>query len=245
MGFMRGHMLPKSYIEAWADKKNTVDVIDLQDGRGFPSSIRTATAVTDVYDAEVLTNNLEKIYSKIEDAGSRVLVKLRNGDQALTKAEREAMIAFLDMHLDRGRYADRAKVRAPALIVKTNGEIEEAELRLGDALTLSQSLPDLLRLRALGLGLWEWSVWTVTGLITGDGAVVLSRSAQDTSISTVFFPLSPTKLLVIGHKFPPEVPINDWIVSNSKRWIVGTRGSLDLHSADKENAGAQPPSASP
>ncbi|WP_166805174.1 DUF4238 domain-containing protein [Cryobacterium sp. TMT2-4] len=233
MGVKRGHMVSKGYIEAWAVSQNVVDVIDIQDRRGFPSSIRNATVVSYVYDPKVLALDLEKAYSKIEDVGTPVIVKLRKGGQSLTDEERDAMIAFLDMHLDRGRYADQTKLRAPALVLKTGGEIEEAELGLGDVLLLSQSLPEVLRLPTLGLDQWEWKVWPVEGLVTGDGAVLLwGSSSKDAEICTVTFPLSPTRLLVIGRDLPDGVPMNDRIASNSKRWIVGVHGSLKLDWAD-------------
>jgi hypothetical protein len=233
MGVKRGHMMSKGYIEAWADSRNVVDVIDIQDRRGFPTSIQNATVVSYVYDSKVLARDLEEHYSKIENAGTPVIVKLREGGQSLTARERDAMIVFLDMHLDRGRYADRTKLHAPALVFKTGGEIEEAELRLGDALLLSQSRPEVLRLSTLGLDQWVWKVWPVEGLVTGDGAVLLwASSSSNAAIRTVTFPISPTRLLVIGRDLPDEVPMNDRVASNSKRWIVGVRGSLKLDWAD-------------
>lgn len=232
MRVKRGHMVSKGYIEAWADERNVVDVIDIQNRRGFQTSIHNATVVNYVYDPKVLTHDLEEAYSKIESAGTPVIVKLREGEPSLTDNERYAMIAFLDMHLDRGRYAHQTKLRAPAVVLKTGGEVEEAELRLGDVLLLSQSLPEVLRLKELGLDQWEWRVWPVEGLATGDGAVLLWRSAEDSEICTVSFPLSPTRLLIIGQELPDGVPMNDRIASNSKRWIVGVCGSLKLNWAD-------------
>jgi hypothetical protein len=226
-------MVSQGYIEAWADKRGIVDVIDVQDRHGFPTSIRNATVVSYVYDPNVLTRDLEEAYSKVEDAGTPVIVKLREGAQSLTNKERDSMIAFLEMHLERGRYTDRTKLRAPALVLKTEGEIEETELRLGDVLLLSRSLPEVLRLQNLELDQWEWRVWPVEGLITGDGAVLLWRSSsEDAEICTVTFPLSSDRLLVIGRELPDGVPMNDRIASNSKRWIVGARGSLNLDWAD-------------
>jgi hypothetical protein len=223
----------RGYIEAWADSRNVVEVIDIQDRRGFPTSINNATVVSYVYDSTVLTHDLEKDYSKIEDVGTPAIVKLRDGGQSLTDRERDAIIAFLDMHLDRGRYADQTKLRAPALVLKTGGEVQATELRLGDVLLLSQSLPEVLRLPTLGLDQWEWRVLPVEGLVTGDGAVLLwASSSEDAEICTVTFPLSPTRLLVIGRDLPDGVPMNDLIASKSKRWIVGVRGSLRLDWAD-------------
>lgn len=224
----RGHMVSEGYLKAWADDRRRVDIIDIQHRRGFPSSIRNATVVSYVYDPNVLTHDLERDYWAIEDRGIPVIVKLRDGTQSLTVNEREAMIAFLDMHLDRGRYADQTKLRVPAVLVKTGGEFEEAELGLGDLLVLSQSLPEVLRLTTIGLDRWEWRVLDANGLATGDGAVMLWRPTKDAAICTVSFPLSPTRLLVIGQDLPDGLPLNARMAANSKRWIVGQRGTLNL-----------------
>jgi hypothetical protein len=224
------HMVSKGYIRAWANAKKIVDVLDLQDGRGYPSSYEKATVVSYAYDPNVLTRNLERDYSLIESNGTPVLVKMRKGEP-LTTAETRAVIAFLDMHLDRGRYADRTKVRAPAVVLRTDGRIEHTELALGDALLLSQSFQDVLRLTTLGLEQWPWQVREARGLATGDGAVLLWRPTDGAEISTISFPLSPTQLLVIGEDLPDDVPHNRLLAENSKRWIVGARGTLNFNKA--------------
>lgn len=168
------HMVSKGYICAWANAKKFVDVLDLQDGRGYPSSYEKATVVSYAYDPNVLTLNLERDYSLIESKGTPALVKMRKGEP-LTAAETHAVIAFLDMHLDRGRYADRTKVRAPAVVLRSDGRIEHTELALGDALLMSQSFQDVLRLTTLGREQWPWQVRAARGLATGDGAVLLWR----------------------------------------------------------------------
>ena len=224
----RGHMVSKGYINAWADERNRVDVIDVQDGRGFTTSYQNATVVSYVYDPKVLTHDLERAYWKIEDAATPVIVKLREGAKEFSDAEREAMITFLDMHLERGRYADQAKLRVPAVLVMRDGTTQDAELALGDVLTLSQSHPDVLRLSSLPLDHWDWKVLDAVGLATGDGAVLLWRATKDDEICTVSFPLSPTKLLVIGSDLPDDVPLNPRVAENSRRWIVGAKGSLNL-----------------
>lgn len=224
----RGHMVSKGYIKAWADGRNLVDVIDIQDRRGFLSSIKNATVVTHVYDPNVLARNLEEDYSRIENAGIPVIVKLCEGAQFLTVEERSAMIAFLGMHLHRGRYADRTKLRVPAALFKTGGELDGVELAVGDMLLLSQALPEPLRLSVLSLEQWEWKVLEAEGLATGDGAVLLWRPTKDAGVCTVSFPLSPTRLLVIGQDLPDELLLNLRVAANSKRWIVGQRGTLNL-----------------
>lgn len=224
----RGHMVPKGYLKAWADHRGRVEVIDVQQQRGFLSSIHNATVVNHVYDPNILAHDLERDYAAIEDLGIPVIVKLRDGAQRLTVDEREAMIAFLDMHLDRGRYADQTKLRVPAVVFKTGGEFEQAGLGLGDLLLLSRSRPEVLRLTALGLDQWEWRVLDVNDLVTGDGAVMLWAPTKDVPICSVSFPLSPKRLLVIGQDLPDFPALNVRMVANSKRWIVGRCGTLNL-----------------
>lgn len=83
------HMVSKGYIRAWADVRNIVDVLDLQDGRGYPSSYLSATVVSYGYKPKVLTRDLEQDYSYIENSGTPAIVKLRKG-QTLTAAERSS-----------------------------------------------------------------------------------------------------------------------------------------------------------
>lgn len=113
----RAHMVSKGYIRAWADAGGRVDVLDLEQGRGFSSAIGNATVVSYAYDPEVLTHDLESDYARIEGRGIPVILKLSDR-QMLTPDEQSAMAAFLDMHLDRGRYADQTKTRTPAVLVK-------------------------------------------------------------------------------------------------------------------------------
>lgn len=222
-------MVSRGYLEGWADPRGRVDVIDIEHGRGFCTSIGNATVVSYAYDAEVLSNDLEERYASIENAGTPVIVKLRNGADSLTAAEEAAMIDFLDMHLDRGRYADQTKVRAPAVLLKTGGVVEHAELTLGDRMILSQSLPEVLRLKTLGLEQWQWQVVEEHGLVTGDGAVLLWAESKGAKLCTVTFPLSPSRLLVIGQKLPDSLNPNGRLTTKSKRWIVGAPGTLNLN----------------
>lgn len=225
-------MVSKGYLRAWADARNRVDVVDIQHGRGFPSAIENATVVSYAYDPAVLTHDLESDYAGIEDSGIPVILKLRDGHTTLTVVERSAMIAFLDMHLDRGRYADQTDIRIPALLLKIGGEVEDAELNLGDRLLLSRSVQDVIRVATLGLEQWPWHViGDQQHLATGDGAVLLWRPTDGADICTVTFPLSPTQLLVIGQDLPDGVPINNLLAKNSRRWIVAERGKLNLDQA--------------
>ena len=230
MTVKRAHMVSKGYIRAWADTKGRVDVLDLEHSRGFPSAIGNATVVSYAYDPAVLTHDLESDYARIEDRGIPVILKLRDR-QTLTPAEQSAMVAFLDMHLDRGRYADQTKIRTPAVLLKTGGQVEDAELTLGDRLLLSQSLQDVIRLTELGLEQWPWRVREARALATGDGAVLLWRSTERAEVSTVSFPLSPARLLIIGDDLPDDARLNTLLAMNSRRWIVGVLGTLNLNQA--------------
>lgn len=224
------HMVSKGYLRAWADEKNTVEVIDVQDDRRYRVSYKGATVVSYVYDPNILTHDLEQEYAEIESIGIPAINKLRGGDYDLSDAERKALVAFLDMHLDRGRYANQARTLAPAILVKTDGQHENAELNLGDLVLLSQYLPEVLRLSKLGIEEWRWEIWPVNGLITGDGAVLLWCEPGSEEVITISFPLSPTKLLVIGQTLPDGIWHNDRLAENCKRWIVGEIGTLRLDS---------------
>lgn len=220
-------MVTRGYISAWANEKNVVDVIDLQDGRGYQSSIVNASVVSYVYDPEVMTLDLESEYGRIEDIGISAINRLRGG-QDMTHDDLDAVIAFLDMHLHRGRYADRANVRVPAMLVMKDGSARDAKLKLGDMLLLTQQHPETLRLTSLGLARWTWSLHPIDGLATGDGAVLLWRKTADAELSTVTFPLSPTQLLVIGDDLPENVNMNAFLLRNCRRWMVGQHGTLPL-----------------
>lgn len=230
-------MLSKGYIRAWADAKKRVEVLDLEGGRGYPISCNRATVESYVYDPKVIAHDLEQDYATVESNGIPAIKKLREGHLGLTAVERKAVIAFLDMHLDRGRYANQAKTLAPAVILKTDGSHENAELNLGDLLFLSQYLPEVLRLSKLGIEDWPWRVEYVNGLSTGDGAVLLWHEPGSEEVCTVSFPLSPTKLLVIGQPLADGVPHpNVKLAENSKRWIVGEVGTLNLKFATADGS---------
>lgn len=221
----RAHMVSRSYLRAWADERNRVDVLDIQQGRGFTSAIGNATVVSYAYEPEVLLHNLEGEFDRIESRGVPAIVKLRAG-HALTASDKDDVIAFLDMHLDRGRYADQSEVRTPAVLVKTDGSSGDASLSLGDRLLLSRHMEGVVRLAALGVAQWPWQVLEARSLATGDGAVLLWRQTDGAEVSLVTFPLSPTQLLVIGEGFPERAPLNTLLAQHSRRWIVGTVGSL-------------------
>lgn len=224
----RPHVVTKAYLGAWADERGIVDVLDLQLQHVISQSINNATVVGGAYDPLVLTHDLEGEYALIENWGMPAIVKLRRGIE-LTSSETAALIAFLDMHLDRGRYADQAGMVIPATLLKTDGSIENVDFSVADRLRLSRSLPEILRLASLGLDQWEWRIEPQpAGLITGDGAVLLFPSPEGAGFRTIAFPLSPTQLLVIGERLEPETPINRHIVTASRRWIISLRGTIQM-----------------
>ncbi|QVG65554.1 hypothetical protein JG551_002989 [Curtobacterium flaccumfaciens pv. flaccumfaciens] len=224
----RPHVVTKAYLRAWADDRGTVDVLDLKRRHVIPLSINNATVVGGAYDPLVLSHDLEGEYASIENRGMPAIAKLRRGIE-LTPGEMTAVIAFLDMHLDRGRYAAQAGTVIPATLLKTDGSIENADFSVADRLRLSRSLPEVLRLASLGLDRWEWRVEPkLDGLITGDGAVLLFHEAERVGLRTIAFPLSPTQLLVIGEPIQPDTPINRHIVEASRRWIISLRGTLKM-----------------
>lgn len=103
----RSHMVTKGYLAAWADNRNVIDVIDVQEGKGYHSSIGNASVANYVYDAAVLNVDLEKRYGVIESGGLSAVRKLQAENTDLDPPEAEAIIEFLDMHRHRGMYADR------------------------------------------------------------------------------------------------------------------------------------------
>jgi hypothetical protein len=178
-----------------------------------------------VYDPQVLTVDLEARFAKTEAAGIKALNVLR-AQETLTLEMQIAVIEFLDMHLERGRYADQAAVTTPAVILKVGGETEKTNLKLGDRLLLSRNMEGFFRLRDLSLELWPWRIYTSDLLVTGDGAVLLFRETRDSEICTVTFPISPTQLLVIGREIDVNLQINEFIMRNCRRWVVGAIGVL-------------------
>ena len=218
-------MVTKAYISAWADERKRVDVIDMARNHGYPSSVNNATVRSFAYEPNVLTHDLEEEYSVIESNGMQAIARLRGEDPTLDDKTVAAMVAFLDMHLDRGRYADQMDIRTPAFLFKTDGTMEDVEFNVADRLLLSQSIEEVIRLKALDLGTWEWRV--IPGdFVTGDGAVLMFSEAKGADVCTVAYPLSPTQLLLIGKPFDGPMRLNPLIANKSRQWLVGRPGSL-------------------
>lgn len=226
-GVRRGHMLTKWYISAWANDRNVVDVLDVLEGEGYPSSIVNATVASYVYDPEVLGHDLEGAFGEIESKAAPVFTRLRAGE-ALALSDMTAVIEFLDMHLHRGRYADRVGGRQPAVLAMTDKTVQDAELNYADLLSLAHSHPDTLRLTELGLEQRVWKIYPTEDQWTGDGAVLLFAPGSSQAPTSIAFPLSPTQLLVIGDDLPEDIDMNRLIGLRSRRWVVGQRGSLPI-----------------
>lgn len=232
----RAHMVSRRYISAWGDERGRIDVIDLEQKRGYETTFGRATVVSYAYEATLLVGaKLEQQYDRIESAGLPSIVKLRNGRQ-LSEAERVAVIAFLDMHIERGNFADQTKVHTPAVAVMTDGRSRSTTLGLADRLVLSRHVNEGAdRLAKHRLEDWNWSVHHVENLVTGDGAVLrFAKPGRPGEPGSVFFPLSPTRLLQIGDLPMEEVPLNSIIASRSRRWLIGERGTLDWNPANFE-----------
>ncbi|KAB1658129.1 DUF4238 domain-containing protein [Pseudoclavibacter sp. CFCC 11306] len=229
MSVKRSHMLSRAYLKQWGDKGGNVEVIDILKRIGVTTDVVNATVVSYGYEPEVLKRDLEGEFSKIEALGIPALSKLRYGHK-LSDQEKSDTVAFLDMHLHRGRYADQSEIDTPAVLLKTDGTTEEAKLKLADRLMLSQHMKDLLRLASLGIESWPWAVHNTKNLATGDGAVLLWGEAQDDAPSTVSFPLSPEHLLMIGRPLDARHfdSLNARLAQKSRRWIVGQVGTLNL-----------------
>jgi hypothetical protein len=224
-------MVSKGYLRAWADDRGAVEVLDRELGRTFVTGISNATVVSYAYNPSVLNRDLEGDYAAVENHGIRVISKLRSGESVLTSDELTHAVSFLDMHLNRGRYADQAAVRTPAAVLTIDGTVTHKSLNLGDRLLLSESIPDVVRLAPLGIEAWPWVVVpTPSPLATGDGAVLLFAAAEahPEAVTTVIFPLSPTQLLVIGEQLDRPLPLNDLVYNRSRRWVVWTPGTLTV-----------------
>lgn len=227
----RAHMVSKGYIKAWADNRNAVEVIDKIRNYGYVDSYHNATVWSFAYAPKVLTHDLEKEYGLIESRGLRVIRNIRRAQYHLTDDERVALIAFLDMHLDRGRYAGQVDVQAPAIALRVDGTHEQVNLNTADRMLLSRSEGRLISLLALGVAHWPLTIeeWPQM-LATGDGAVLLWRDAGGSGIGTVTFPLSPSLLLVLGPRldYPDKFQLNALVAKNSRRWLIAQRGTLRM-----------------
>lgn len=240
MRVKRAHMVSRAYLKPWADKGGYVEVIDIQDRRGFTTNITNATVVSYAYEPDLLNRDLEREFAEVEASGAPALAKLRYG-HSLSDEEKSHIVSFLDMHLQRGRYADQTKARTPAIVLKENGKTEKTELNLADRLMLSQHMEGPVRLGSLDIEAWKWTIHRTENLATGDGAVLLWKEQEEGALTAVTFPLAPDQVLLIGS--PTDLrflaALNARLADNSRKWIVGQRGSLNLEwfksSADRHS----------
>lgn len=222
MTVKRAHMVSRGYLQAWGNNRGLVYVWDGEAGVSGVRSLTNATVVGYAYKTEHTTLDLEAEYAGIEGRGLSAMRNIANGG-SLNSAGRDAMIEFLDMHLERGRYADQAGVRMPIAMGNLfSGQVEMTEMGLGDRLVLSKDInKEALRIASLRVDRWPWRVFEVSGgLITGDGAVLIWEQRRGSGITSISFPVSPTRLLILGDSVPADSPINALIARNSRRWLV-------------------------
>jgi hypothetical protein len=98
-------MVTRGYLAAWANDRNNVFVADAETKNGGIRGLSGATVVSYAYRTEISSVDLESEYARIE---SDALPAIRNlaGGGSITSAGRDAIIRFLDMHIERGRWAD-------------------------------------------------------------------------------------------------------------------------------------------
>lgn len=225
------HMLSKGYLAAWADSRGIVSVIDKTRQRGYASSVTKATVRNYAYETSLITQDLEGAYSKIESEGLKAIRKLRDGGGSIGLDEEAAIIEFLEMHRERGQYADRMDAKVPGVAIGLDGTLQDIELSVGDIIFLGRHRAESVRLSSLALETLEWRIelWE-DSLATGDGAVLLFSETADAAVTTVTFPISPRQLLVIGKPLQYERMqpnhLNLIVAERSRHWLVSASGLL-------------------
>lgn len=220
----RAHMVSRAYLEAWANGRSLVWVFDKENPEiSGVRSVRDATVVRYAYRTELTSLDLEADYARVESRATPALRNLANGGSVGREGE-VAIVDFLDMHRERGGFADKTKARVPMASANVlTGESRLVHAGLGDRIVLSRSVDtSRVRIKDLRVDRWRWHVLPVdSGLITGDGAVLL-WSERD-AVRTVTFPISPSRLLVIGSGLSgATVPINSLMADHSRRWLIGS-----------------------
>lgn len=216
-------MITRGYLEGWANDRGLVYVFDAEAEVHGPRALSSATVVMYAYRTEHTTLDLEHEYSKVEGEGVAA-IRMLAASGALSKEGQGALVRFLDMFLERGFSADQAKVRVPVGIGDfVGGDLRMETLGMGDRLVLSRSMDEnRISLAALKIEDWTWRVIPVdSGLVTGDGAAILWNGTAGGPLAAVTFPLSPTRLLVIGDLLMGvPVPFNQLVANRSKRWLI-------------------------
>lgn len=216
-------MITRSYLESWANGRDLVYVVDTEAKVHGVRSLGGATVVRYVYQTEHANVDLETEYCQIEGDGIAAIRTLARSGVLQSDGQR-ALVAFLDMFLERGRFADQAKVKMPVAVANLfRVGVRDSTMGLGDRLVFSRDIDkDAIRLSSLKIERWPWRVIPVeSGLITGDGAVLLWKGSGSDPVAAVTFPLSRTRLLVIGDVLlGRQIPINPLILRESKRWLV-------------------------
>lgn len=218
-------MVSKGYLRAWANSRDLLFVMDAEHETRGVRALSNATVVSHAYRTEHTTLDLEAEYARVESAALPAMRNLANGGTTTNEGE-AAIVHFLDMHAERGRYADQAGVKFPIATANIySGQVKMAEMGLGDRLVLSRHKelsPSVVRIQSLGVQKWRWRVVPVpSGLITGDGAVLMWEKRAAAGVTSITFPLSPSRLLVLGQDLDGlHIPLNELIAGRSRRWLV-------------------------
>ena len=218
----RAHIIPKSYMLPWADENGDIYVADAQNGRALILRASNATIVKYAYKAAVLKHDREAHYSQIETRGIRAIRAACSGAE-LNQSDRRDLTDFMDMFIERGLYADQNDLSVSVIRGSFDSdEFEEVEFNLGDMISLHKDLnASDVTLRDAGIENWNWAVVEQPHpMMTGDGAVICIK--LDEQLTTVLFPLSPFKLLIVGEAQPDlSFSVTKYIASVSRRWIIG------------------------
>jgi len=219
-------MVSRGYLENWANGRGQVFVHDKdRPEHSGARSLADATVVRYAYRTDLTTLDLEGEYAGIEGKGIPGIRSLAAGG-VVSEPGRAAVIDFLDMHRERSGFADQARVTVPLAAGDLHSRtVRKVEAGMGDRIVLSRAVDTTrVRVRDLPVHRWRWRIVPVeSGLVTGDGAVLLWADRKD--VTAVSFPLSPTRLLVIGNGLDGvRIPINRLIADRCKRWVVSRIG---------------------
>lgn len=219
----RAHMIPRGYLTAWTNDRGMLFVTDKENAMSREMSLSSATVVRYVYEAPATVIDLEHEFSRIESRGIPAIRRLA-GDDDLNREGKLALVQFLDMFAKRSLGADQTKVRPPMVKLKMGSmDAELGQFTLGDRLVLSDAFGgDGPTLQERGFQSGRWCVTDVPdGLITGDGAVIEWQISSEAVSRVVTFPLSPTRLLVMGQGGDTrELNVNRAVLDRSRRWLI-------------------------
>ena len=206
----------------WADENGDIYVADTQNERALILRASNATIVKYAYKTAVLKHDREAHYSQIETRGIRAIRAACSGAE-FSQSDRRDLTDFMDMFIERGLYADQSDLLVPVIRGSFDSiELKEVEFNLGDMISLHKDLnASDVTLRDEGIEHWDWAVVEQPHpMMTGDGAVICIKHGEQ--LTTVLFPLSPFKLLIVGEaQLDLSFSVTEYIAYVSRRWIIG------------------------